>query len=70
MDRLAPAENDRHSYVHNGQVVYQWDQTLRYAQFRALLVSIPPETLFNPNSPLSPPQRRQHLHPGAPRCPG
>jgi len=25
-DKLAP--NERHSYVHNGQVVYEWDQTL------------------------------------------
>ena len=30
MYRLAPSEGDRHSYVHNGQVIYQWDQTLRY----------------------------------------
>ena len=28
MDKLAPSESDRHSYVHNGQVIYQWDQTL------------------------------------------
>ncbi|KAG7672442.1 hypothetical protein KSW81_001406 [Nannochloris sp. 'desiccata'] len=28
MDRLAPSESDRHTYVHNGQNVYQWDQTL------------------------------------------
>ena len=29
MDRLAPSESDRHSYIHNGNTIYEWDQTLR-----------------------------------------
>lgn len=28
MDKVAPADKDRHSYVHKGQTVYQWEQTL------------------------------------------
>mmetsp|Transcript_2895 Transcript_2895/g.4876 ORF Transcript_2895/g.4876 Transcript_2895/m.4876 type:complete len:160 (+) Transcript_2895:134-613(+) len=27
-DKLQPTEQDRHTFSHNGQKVYQWDQTL------------------------------------------
>ena len=27
-DRLLPTESERHTFTHNGQKVYQWDQTL------------------------------------------
>ena len=28
MDRIAPTDN--HAYIHNGQKVYEWNQTVRW----------------------------------------